>query len=98
MRRLAGIDAEAEQAALVGVDWASEAKLILKSELKRRDMTYADLVRELAVIGVHETEPNIRNKISRGTFTAAFMLQCLAAARCAFLDLTLMYGERRRGD
>lgn len=30
-------------------------------------------------IGVDEDERNVRNKVSRGKFTAAFMLQCLAA-------------------
>ena len=30
-------------------------------------------------IGVHETEPNIRNKIARGGFTAVFLLQVMAA-------------------
>ena len=30
-----------------------------------------------AAIGVEEKEVNIRNKLSRGKFTAAFLLQCL---------------------
>ncbi len=58
------------------------AKGILKAELKRRSMTYSDLVRSLSEIGIIETEANIRNKISRGTFTAAFFLQCLLAIGC----------------
>jgi len=33
----------------------------------------------LAAIGIHEDERNLRNKISRGGFTAAFLLQCLEA-------------------
>jgi Domain of unknown function (DUF6471) len=28
-------------------------------------------------MGVHDSERNIANKISRGGFTAAFLLQCL---------------------
>ena len=55
------------------------AKNILKGELKRRGVTYAQLVEKLAKLGVQETERNLNNKISRGGFTAAFMLQCMMA-------------------
>lgn len=57
--------------------WETQAKALLKAELKRRDVTYAQLVEKLAAIGVSETEPNLRNKLSRGKFTAAFLLACL---------------------
>lgn len=63
------------------------AKGILKAELKRRNMTYADLVANLSKMDVNETEANIRNKISRGTFTAAFFLQCLLAIGCEHVVL-----------
>ena len=53
------------------------AKNILKGELKRRGVTYAQLAEKLATIGVSETERNLNNKISRGGFSAAFLLQCL---------------------
>ena len=42
-------------------------------------MTYSALVERLAEIGVSEKEANVRNKLSRGSFSAAFMLQCLEA-------------------
>ena len=60
-------------------EWEDRVKGMLKGELKRRGVTYADLVGKLADIGVHDTEPNIRNKISRGKFTAVFLVQALAA-------------------
>lgn len=60
-------------------DWEAEAKGLLKAELKRRGVTYAQLVDRLREIGVEESEPNIRNKLARGKFTAVFMLQCLHA-------------------
>lgn len=60
-------------------EWEDRVKGILKAELKRRNVTYADLVGKLADLGVHDSEPNIRNKISRGKFTAVFLLQCLQA-------------------
>jgi hypothetical protein len=60
-------------------EWEDRVKGMLKAELKRRGVTYAELVGKLADIGVMDTEPNIRNKISRGKFTAVFLLQCLTA-------------------
>ncbi|MBA4763497.1 MAG: hypothetical protein H2053_17020 [Sphingomonas sp.] len=60
-------------------EWETKAKLLLKGELARRGVTYAQLVEKLAAIGVVDSEPNIRNKISRGKFTAVFLLQCLTA-------------------
>jgi hypothetical protein len=51
----------------------------LKAELKRRGINYAGLVSMLADIGVMDSEPNIRNKIARGKFTAVFFLQCVEA-------------------
>lgn len=57
----------------------ARVKGILKAELKRKGVTYAQLVDKLAEIGVKETEPNIRNKLARGKFTAVFMIQVLAS-------------------
>lgn len=59
--------------------WEDKAANILKAEVKKKGLTYAQLVDRLAEIGVSETERNIRNKISRGKFTAAFLFQCLDA-------------------
>lgn len=60
-------------------DWELKAANLLKAELKRKGVTYAQLVERLTEIGVYEKEVNIRNKLSRGKFTAAFFLQCLIA-------------------
>jgi hypothetical protein len=60
-------------------DWEGELKGILKAELGRKNLKYPDLVRRLARVGVKETVENLRNKISRGNFSAIFMLQCLMA-------------------
>lgn len=68
-------------------EWEARAKGLLKAELKRRGVSYAQLVEKLAAIGVTETEPNIRNKLARGKFTAVFMLQCLEAVGCRSLRL-----------
>lgn len=69
-------------------DYEERAKNLLKAELKRKGMGYADLVAGLAEIGVGETERNLANKISRGGFSAAFMLQCFAAIGVADLRIT----------
>ncbi len=61
------------------VEYETKAKNLLKAELKRKGVTYAQLAEKLSVIGVHENERNLNNKISRGGFTAAFLIQCLEA-------------------
>ena len=61
-------------------DWEMKAANLLKAELKRKGVTYAQLIEKLAEIGVEEKEANLKNKLSRGTFTAAYLLQCLTAA------------------
>lgn len=63
-------------------DWESRAANILKAELKRKGVTYAHLAE---LIG--DKEPNVRNKLSRGKFSAAFMLQCLSAISVQSLAL-----------
>lgn len=60
-------------------EWTLKAKNLLKGELKRKGVTYRQLSEKLEAMGIHETERNLNNKISRGGFTAAFFLQCLEA-------------------
>lgn len=60
-------------------EWQAKAKGLLKAELKRRGVGYRDLAEKLAALGVAETEQNIANKISRGGFSAVFLIQCLEA-------------------
>ena len=59
-------------------EWETKAANILKAELKLNGVSYAQLAE---LIG--DKEPNVRNKLSRGKFSAAYFLQCLAA-----MDLT----------
>ena len=69
-------------------DWQALVKGLLKAELKRRDLRYADLAQKLAGIGVKDSERNISNKISRGSFTAVFFVQCLEAIGCRTIHLS----------
>lgn len=60
-------------------DWQAQAKGIIRAELKRRNLSYADLAERLAAIGVPDNALNVNNKIARGSFTAIFFLQCMEA-------------------
>lgn len=68
-------------------DWEEQAKGLLRGEMARRGVTYAQLVERLAAIGIDDNERNLRNKVSRGKFTAGFLLQCLSALGVAELKL-----------
>lgn len=63
----------------ITVEYEARAKNLLRGELRRKGITTAELVGKLAAIGIEETERNLNNKISRGGFTVAFLLQCLEA-------------------
>ncbi len=58
-------------------DWNKQASLILRSVLTRKDVKYQDLVERLEKIGIKETQSSITNKLSRGSFSFAFFLQCM---------------------
>lgn len=64
-------------------DWEAKAANILKSQLKLKGVTYAQLAE---MIG--DKEPNVRNKLSRGKFSAAFLLCSLYAIKVGRLELS----------
>lgn len=63
-------------------NWNNLAKRLLKSELVKRGISNSDLVTLLSDIGVEETKASIDSKISRGSFSATFLLQCLSVIKC----------------
>jgi hypothetical protein len=69
-------------------DWEEKAKGLLRAEMARKGVTYAQLAESLAAVGVEDNERNLRNKVSRGKFTAGFLLQCLSALRTDTLHLS----------
>ncbi len=73
---------------MADTEWEAKVKGLLKSELKRRNVSYVQLVEKLAAIGVVDSEPNVRNKLSRGKFTAVFFIQCLEAIGASSLRLS----------
>ena len=68
-------------------EWQDRVKGIVKAELKRRNVSYQQLSERMAEMGIHETEKNIRNKLSRGGFSATFFVQCPEAAGCQSVRL-----------
>ena len=67
--------------------WTLKARRLLKAELRRREVNYPQLAGRLQAMGVQETKASITNKISRGSFTAAFLLQCMEAIGAKSLRL-----------
>lgn len=68
-------------------DWEEKAKGILRAEMARKGTTCAQLIELLAEKGIEDNERNLHNKVSRGKFTAGFLLQCLSALGCTSLHL-----------
>jgi len=64
-----------------------KVKRLLKSELVKRGVSSSDLVYLLKEVGLNETKSSIDSKISRGTFSAAFFLQCLSVIGCTKIEL-----------
>lgn len=71
----------------ITTDWKKRVKGLLKSELKRKSLTYEDLAIKLNQIGIKENAVNLNIKISRGTFNATFFIQCLDVIGCKNLKL-----------
>jgi hypothetical protein len=59
-------------------EYADRVRRFIKAELKRADVSYAELARRLNEHGMEETEVGIASKLARGTFSATFLLACLA--------------------
>ena len=62
---------------MLDIDWKEKAKKLLKAEMAEKQVSNAELVEMLNRIGVPETKASVDSKISRGSFSAAFLIQCL---------------------
>ncbi|MET0573459.1 MAG: DUF6471 domain-containing protein [Pedobacter agri] len=82
------------------VDWNSCAKRMLKAELVRKGISPDDLASLLKGIGLSETKASIESKISRGTFSAAFLLQCFHAIGCVQMstDINTLFIQTPEND
>jgi len=62
-----------------GKSWEDRARLYLKSEIAKADLTYEEVAKRLKPHGFNENAASIANKLARGTFSATFFLATLAA-------------------
>jgi hypothetical protein len=60
-------------------DWKAQTKQLIRAELKRRDLSYADLAKRMETIGLKVNDRTIANKIASGGFSAVFFLQFMEA-------------------
>jgi hypothetical protein len=68
-------------------EWAQRASRFLKAETKRAGIGYKELADRLNKHGLEETEASITSKLSRGTFSATFLLACLAVLELEGVNL-----------
>ncbi|KAB2859281.1 MAG: hypothetical protein F9K09_02900 [Flavobacteriales bacterium] len=68
-------------------EWNSKVKRILKSELVKRGLSTEDLTNLLNNNGCTETKSSVDSKISRGTFSASFFMQCLFVIGCTKIEI-----------
>lgn len=76
--------------------WEEMSKNILRAEMMRRGVSYAGLAERLADYGINDNELNLRNKVSRGRFTAVFLMQCLSALGVEWIHVPTSVEEAGR--
>ena len=71
-------------------DWiaGARASALAQSSRRWRPATGPPRYCVLTALGVGDSAVNLRNKVARGKFSAAFLLQCLAAIGARNLRLT----------
>ena len=70
---------EARKALPINVEYEDKAKELLRSMLKEAGQDYEALAAKLNAMGIEISARGLENKISRGGFSAAFLLQCADA-------------------
>ena len=68
----------------VNAEFEEKAKALVKFAMSQRGVDFDGLADHLASIGVSLSPGGLANKISRGGFSAAFLLECMEA-----LDINL---------
>ena len=68
-------------------NWKTKAKQLIRAEMKRRSLSYADLANRMQELGLAANERTLANKIAVGGFSAAFFLQCMEAIGTKHLQL-----------
>lgn len=63
----------------VNLAFEGKAKDLVREAMKEKGVSVDQLTARLTQIGVKMSSGGVANKISRGGFSSAFLLQCLAA-------------------
>lgn len=67
------------------------AKGLLKAEMAKRRLTYEGLANLMWEHGIEENERNLRNKVSRGGFSAAWFFAVMMMMEVKMLDMSHSY-------
>lgn len=70
---------EARKSLAINVEYEDKAKELLRSMLRESGHDYEALAAKLNAMGIEISARGLENKISRGGFSAAFLLQCMKA-------------------
>ena len=79
MNRAAPPIPKARKNSEVNVVFEDKAKDMVRDAMKAQGVTVDQLTERLKAIGVEMSSGGVANKISRGGFSSAFLLQCMAA-------------------
>lgn len=63
----------------INAEYEEKAKALLKYAMAQRSVDFEALAEHLASMGVSISPGGLANKISRGGFSAAFLLECMEA-------------------
>jgi hypothetical protein len=63
----------------VNVEYTDKAREMVRDAMRSKGVTVDQLTARLADIGVDMSSGGVANKISRGGFSSAFLLQCFTA-------------------
>lgn len=69
------------------VDWNNKVRRFIRAEMVKRGVTYGDLADKLHELGCDYSKASIETKVFRGSFSASFFMQCLAALNCEELSI-----------
>ena len=65
--------------------WEQKAVAVLTAEMRARKITYKDLSRRLEAFGIDELPEQLNRKVNRKSYSAAFLLACLAAMDVSYV-------------
>ncbi len=68
----------------INAEYEDKAKALLRYAMSQKNVALEELAERLGKMGVKISAGGLANKISRGGFSSAFLLQCMAA-----LDINL---------